>query len=71
MFEKLHKYIGKNVETLVNRKDQPHVFRLHKKVRAAGMRGRQLLLGICSAGLAKFGSAPPTTPLHRVLNLAR
>lgn len=31
VFEKLHKYIGKNVETLVNRKDQPHVFRLHKK----------------------------------------
>lgn len=32
MFEKLHKYVGKSVESLVNRKDQPHVFRLHKKV---------------------------------------
>lgn len=31
VFEKLHKYVGKSVETLVNRKDQPHVFRLHKK----------------------------------------
>lgn len=33
MFEKLHKYIGKSVEALVNRPDQPHVFRLHKKAR--------------------------------------
>ena len=31
MFEKLHKYIGKSVEALVNRPDAPHVFRLHKK----------------------------------------
>ena len=33
MFEKLHKYVGKSVEALVNRPDAPHVFRLHKKVR--------------------------------------
>ena len=33
MFEKLHKYIGKSVEQLVNRSDAPHVFRLHKKAR--------------------------------------
>ena len=32
MFEKLHKYIGRSVEALVNRPDAPHVFRLHKKV---------------------------------------
>ncbi len=32
VFEKLHKYIGKSVEALVNRPDAPHVFRLHKKV---------------------------------------
>ena len=32
VFEKLHKYIGKSVEQLVNRSDAPHVFRLHKKV---------------------------------------
>ncbi len=31
VFEKLHKYIGKSVEQLVNRPDAPHVFRLHKK----------------------------------------
>jgi hypothetical protein len=31
VFEKLHKYIGKSVEALVNRPDAPHVFRLHKK----------------------------------------
>ena len=36
MFEKLHKYIGKSVEALVNRPDQPHVFRLHKKARPRG-----------------------------------
>ncbi len=36
MFEKLHKYVGKSVEALVNRPDAPHVFRLHKKVRHAG-----------------------------------
>lgn len=33
MFEKLHKYVGKSVEALVNRPDAPHVFRLHKKAR--------------------------------------
>ena len=33
VFEKLHKYVGKSVEQLVNRSDAPHVFRLHKKVR--------------------------------------
>jgi cell fate (sporulation/competence/biofilm development) regulator YlbF (YheA/YmcA/DUF963 family) len=32
VFEKLHKYVGKSVEQLVNRSDAPHVFRLHKKV---------------------------------------
>lgn len=37
MFEKLHKYIGKSVEALVNRSDAPHVFRLHKK--ASGWAG--------------------------------
>jgi hypothetical protein len=33
VFEKLHKYVGRSVEALVNRPDAPHVFRLHKKVR--------------------------------------
>ena len=32
VFEKLHKFVGKSVEQLVNRPDEPHVFRLHKKV---------------------------------------
>jgi hypothetical protein len=36
VFEKLHKYVGKSVEALVNRPDAPHVFRLHKKVCHAG-----------------------------------
>ena len=36
VFEKLHKYIGKSVEALVNRPDAPHVFRLHKKACCAG-----------------------------------
>ena len=36
MFEKLHKYVGKSVEALVNRPDAPHVFRLHKKARRGG-----------------------------------
>lgn len=35
VFEKLHKYVGKSVEQLVNRSDAPHVFRLHKKARRA------------------------------------
>ena len=39
VFEKLHKYIGKSVEALVNRPDAPHVFRLHKKACCAA-RGR-------------------------------
>lgn len=38
MFEKLHKYVGKSVEQLVNRPDAPHVFRLHKKVRSLAER---------------------------------
>ena len=29
-FEKLSKYIGQNIEFLVDRKDEPHVFRLVK-----------------------------------------
>jgi len=40
VFEKLHKYVGKSVEQLVNRSDTPHVFRLHKKARD----GRRLAL---------------------------
>jgi hypothetical protein len=38
VFEKLHKYVGRSVEALVNRPDAPHVFRLHKKVRAVRVR---------------------------------
>jgi len=30
LFEKLGKYIGQNIEFLIDRKDEPHVFRLLK-----------------------------------------
>ena len=30
VFEKLHKFIGKNLKNLVERSDEDHVFRLHK-----------------------------------------
>lgn len=49
VFEKLHKYVGKSVETIVNRKDQPHVFRLHKKVCTLTAR--------CGANVARPGGA--------------
>ena len=34
VFEKLFKFVGKNLKNIVDRPDQPHCFRLHKKVRA-------------------------------------
>ncbi len=44
VFEKLFKFVGKNLKNIVDRADQPHCFRLHKKVRAsrtrASRRGR-------------------------------
>lgn len=30
MFEKLYKYVGKAIKTLVDRGDEPYCFRLHK-----------------------------------------
>ena len=30
MFEKLHKFLGKNLKNLVEQKDEDYVFRLHK-----------------------------------------
>lgn len=33
VFEKLFKFVGKNLKNIVDRGDQPHCFRLHKKVR--------------------------------------
>ena len=33
VFEKLFKFVGKNLKNIVDRADQPHCFRLHKKVR--------------------------------------
>ena len=42
VFEKLHKYIGKNIKHLVERSDEDYVLRLHKNriyyVREALMR---------------------------------
>lgn len=35
VFEKLFKFVGKNLKNIVDRADQPHCFRLHKKVRRA------------------------------------
>ena len=29
MLEKLYKYIGKNIKNIVERRDEPHCFRLH------------------------------------------
>ena len=55
VFEKLHKYIGKSVEQLVNRSDAPHVFRLHKKVRrrlARATRRPQPLTPLAAATLS-------------------
>jgi len=31
VFEKLFKFVGKNLKNIVDRTDQPHCFRLHKK----------------------------------------
>mmetsp|Transcript_8837 Transcript_8837/g.36164 ORF Transcript_8837/g.36164 Transcript_8837/m.36164 type:complete len:108 (-) Transcript_8837:73-396(-) len=31
VFEKLFKFVGKNLKNIVDRADQPHCFRLHKK----------------------------------------
>lgn len=33
VFEKLHKYIGKSIKSLIERPDDPHCLRLHKNVR--------------------------------------
>ncbi len=30
VFEKLYKFIGKNIKQLIDRPDEPHCFRLHK-----------------------------------------
>ena len=38
VFEKLFKFVGKNLKNIVDRADQPHCFRLHKKVRASRTR---------------------------------
>lgn len=38
VFEKLFKFVGKNLKNIVDRADQPHCFRLHKKVRQAHAR---------------------------------
>ena len=35
VFEKLFKFVGKNLKNIVDRAYQPHCFRLHKKVRRA------------------------------------
>jgi hypothetical protein len=34
VFEKLHKYIGKSIKSLIERPDDPHCLRLHKNVRS-------------------------------------
>jgi len=41
VFEKLFKFVGKNLKNIVDRADQPHCFRLHKKVRRARVRPPQ------------------------------
>ena len=38
VFEKLFKFVGKNLKNIVDRADQPHCFRLHKKVRRDSVR---------------------------------
>ena len=38
VFEKLFKFVGKNLKNIVDRADQPHCFRLHKKVRRVRVR---------------------------------
>ena len=39
VFEKLFKFVGKNLKNIVDRADQPHCFRLHKKVGYAAVFG--------------------------------
>lgn len=34
VFEKMHKYIGKSIKSLIERPDDPHCLRLHKNVRS-------------------------------------
>lgn len=66
VFEKLHKYIGKNIRSLVDRPDDDHVLRLHRQrvyyVRASLMKratnvGRDQLvhLGTCVGKLTHSG----------------
>jgi hypothetical protein len=66
VFEKLHKYIGKNIRALVDRPDDDHVLRLHRQrvyyVRASLMKratnvGRDQLvhLGTCVGKLTHSG----------------
>lgn len=57
VFEKLHKFLGKNIRFLVDRKDEPHVLRLQKNrvlyVRESIMRRSTNVsledLGVCQA----------------------
>jgi hypothetical protein len=42
VFEKLFKFVGKNLKNIVDRADQPHCFRLHKKVRATPRASAQI-----------------------------
>lgn len=66
VFEKLYKFIGKNIKTLVERTDEPHCFRLHKNrvyyvkesimKKATNIAGAKLVaLGTCIGKLTHSG----------------
>lgn len=52
VFEKLHKFLGKNLKNLVERTDEGHVFRLHKNrifyVRESLLRRATNVSALCS-----------------------
>ncbi|KAJ3118973.1 ribosome biosynthesis protein nip7 [Phlyctochytrium bullatum] len=65
LFEKLAKYIGRNIAQLIDRPDEPHCFRLHKDrvyyvsdelmKRATSVNPQMLSLGVCFGKFSKTG----------------
>ncbi|KAJ3116146.1 ribosome biosynthesis protein nip7 [Physocladia obscura] len=65
LFEKLAKYIGRNITHLIDRQDDPHCFRVHRERvyyvseaimrRATGVNPHLMSLGICFGKFSKTG----------------
>ena len=69
VFEKLFKFVGKNLKNIVDRADQPHCFRLHKKVRASRTRRgrpRSRVRALAESPRTSRESSSPQDPPARV-----